>query len=213
MFVHHNSAKQARRFARAASFFTASIKRPGLALACGLLAGCAAPGVGPSPMADDQNAAPKIDPAVAQTGGVGSEAKASAFAVDAVSLQRRKQAIADMIESRLAYRARFVEGGAVKLTEAQFAGPFEYTRKPLFTAPVTETLYCTSVIENLPYWPFPELRAAVIRVEKLDGGFERLSAEIRDRAEPPECRKAPYGAFPELDQARAKRRKSLGLPD
>jgi hypothetical protein len=87
-------------------------------------------------------------------------------------------------------------GGAVKLTEAQFAGPFEYTRKPLFTAPVTETLYCTSVIENLPYWPFPELRAAVIRVEKLDGGFERLSAEIRDRAEPPNAEKLLMEPFP-----------------
>lgn len=127
MFAHCNSAKRPRVVLRAARFSTAWINGPVLALACGLLAGCAAPGAGPIALADDPNAPPKIDPAVKQTAGAGLETKV--VATDPISLQRRRQAIADLIEGRLAYVARFVEGGGVRLTETQFAGPFEFSYK------------------------------------------------------------------------------------
>jgi hypothetical protein len=114
MFGHHKQAKQACGFACVAGFAAASIGRPAFALLCCLLAGCAASGAGPSPMVDDQNAPPKAESAGTRTADVGSDAKAIAFTVDGISPRRRKQAIADMIESRLAYRARFVEQGAGK---------------------------------------------------------------------------------------------------
>jgi hypothetical protein len=211
MFVRHNSGRQMRRSARAASSFTTSIKRSALALTCGLLAGCAAPSAGPSPMAGDQNAAPKIDPAVKQAEDVVSDTKA--LATDPISLQRRRRAIAEMIEGRLAYDSRWVEGGAARLTDARFAGPYEYSYKYPFMDRVTETVYCASVDAHYSYFPFPYRYEAVIRVEKADAGSERLHAEVWERGNPRECKAAPYGPFPELDQARAKRRQSQGLPD
>lgn len=74
-------------------------------------------------------------------------------------------------------------------------------------------VYCVSANAQYPYWPFPYVYEAVVRVEKVDVATEHLKSEIWERKTPRECTKAPYGAFPELDQARAKRRKSLGLPD
>jgi hypothetical protein len=100
-----------------------------------------------------------------------------------------------------------------KLTETRFAGPFEFSYKYPFMDRVTETVYCASANAHFPYWPFPYPYEAVIRAEKVDSGSERLKSEIWERETPRECRRAPYGAFPELDQARAKRRASLGLPD
>lgn len=196
---------------RAARFLPAWIHGPVLALAFGLLAGCAAPGAGPTALADDPNAPPKIDPAMKQAAGVGLETKV--FATGPISPQRRRQAIADMIEGRLAHISRWVEGGAARLTEAQFAGPFEYSYKYPFMDRVSETLYCASVNAQFSYLPFPYSYEAVIRVEKVDAGSERVRADIWERGNPKECNSAPYGAFPELDQARAKRRRSLGLQD
>jgi len=162
-------------------------------------------------MADDQNAPPKADPAAKQSGGVVSETKT--LASDSISVQRRRQAIADMIEDRTSYVSRWVEGGAARLTDAKFAGPFEYTRRDLFAAPVTETVYCAKVDAHYFYYPFPYPYEAVIQAEKVDAGTERVHADIFERGGPRECRAAPYGPFPELEQARAKRRKAQGLPD
>jgi hypothetical protein len=86
MFVHRNTATHARVSVRAANFFTASINRPALALACGLLAGCAAPGTGPSPMAGDQNAGPKAGTGVASPVSAGS--RTAAALTDPVLMQR-----------------------------------------------------------------------------------------------------------------------------
>src|SRR5690242_15294967 len=141
--LDQNQAKHGRRRAYLAGLFATSIRRPALALICCLLAGCAVSGSGPAPMAEDQSAPPKAEPAAKQSGGIVSETKT--LASDSMSVQRRRQAIADMIEDRTSYVSRWVEGGAARLTDAKFAGPFEYTRKDLFAAPVTETVYCAKV--------------------------------------------------------------------
>jgi hypothetical protein len=87
MLVHHGSARQARRFVRATTtLFAISIKPPALALACGLLAGCAATGTGSSPMAGDQNAGLKAGTAIAAPVGAGSPTAAAL--ADPVLMQR-----------------------------------------------------------------------------------------------------------------------------
>jgi hypothetical protein len=94
----------------------------GLALACLFLAGCAATGT-PSTLASEQDPPPKEDPAIARA--VPAEARArpaatSAPSQDPVVLQRRRQAIAKMLESSFYYRT-FLD---VKLINAKLAGPF-----------------------------------------------------------------------------------------
>jgi hypothetical protein len=180
----------------------------GLALACLLLAGCAGTGAGPSPLASEETPPPKADPAAALAAAAGSgAASAGAMAADPALLQRRRLAIAAMLERHFAYRTLF----DVKLINAKLAGPFEYAEKSLFTAKTwTSTLYCTSVQLDVALSIIPVVRTAVIRVVPSGNGFERLNARNQS---PFECGDAKYGPFPEIEQLRARRRKALGKAD
>jgi hypothetical protein len=189
--------------------FTIGRSLSGLALAGLLLAGCASPGTAPSALAGDQSAPPKADPAKTRATTTRRGAP-SAIAVDPVIQQRRRQAIAEMLERDITYRTIL----DVKLTNARFAGPFEHQTRILFGPIKQETFYCASADLALPYWPLPWPRSAMIRVEKVNEVSERLDAEIRiNGGEPGECGRVDYGPFPELEQLRAKRRAAMGKAD
>jgi hypothetical protein len=71
-----------------------------LALAGLLLVGCVTSGDGPSPTAGEANVLPKLDPAAAKDAASGPEAgPRGAASLDPILLQRRRQVIAEMIES------------------------------------------------------------------------------------------------------------------
>src|SRR4051812_7179433 len=108
--IHRISATLAPDLARTASALTKTIcGRPwyGLALACVLLAGCAGTGASP-PVASEETSPPKADAAMAQAAGAGSgAASAGAVAMDPASLQRRRQAIAQMLERTFYFRTLY----------------------------------------------------------------------------------------------------------
>jgi len=175
-------------------------------LACLLLAGCVTSGDGPSPVANEENASPKPDPAAAQAA---SAAPGIAVSTDPVVLQRRRQAIAKMIEDSTAFRGLL----EAKLIDAKLAGPFEKQgRISLFSTETrTQTLYCVAAKMVLPI--LNANKEAVILVTPSGNGSERLYAEIPSRYYPPQCARVNYEPFPELEQARAQRRKALGMTD
>jgi hypothetical protein len=172
------------------------------ALACLVLTGCAGAGGNPQ-LASGENSPPKVDSAAAETAAAGS---AAALAADPALLRRRRQVIAEMLEGQPAYRNIFW----AQLIDAKLAGPFEHTDKSIFTtASRTLTMYCASArysalgVSTLPI-------DAVIRVIPLSNGFERLEAR---RPGIFECNNPNYEPFPELEQARAQRRKRMGKSD
>jgi len=175
------------------------------ALACALLAGCA--GGSPPPLTADQIAPPKADPAAAQAAAGGSSTPSTGL-LDAspALLQRRRQAIAEMLEALPAYRNIFW----AQLIDAKLAGPFEHTDRSIFTtASRTSTIYCASAgysVLGVPTIP----RIAMIRVSRLSNGFEHLEATSPGILT---CSNANYGPFPELEQARAERRRRMGKSD
>jgi hypothetical protein len=178
----------------------------GLVLACLLLAGCVTSGDGPSPTASEENASPKPDPAAAQAATAGS---GGAVSTDPVVLQRRRQEIAKMLEASVAFRGLL----EAKLIDATLAGPFQKElKKSLFSAETQmETLYCATATLELPL--INAKKTAVIQVRSAGNGLERLYAEIPP-GYPPQCaRVKDFGPFPELEQARAQRRKALGMTD
>ena len=182
-----------------------------LALACLLLAGCAGAGASPAPLASEETPPPKADPAAALAAVAGAGAvSAGAVAADPALLARRRQTIAAMLESNIAYRTLF----DVKLINAKLAGPFQIKKRNfLFSSEThTETLYCASADFDVP-WIHAVRRNAVIRVAQSSNGPERLYARIPLNYYPPECGDAKYGPFPEMEQLRAKRRKALGKAD
>ena len=176
-----------------------------MALACALLAGCA--GGSRPPLTADQIAAPKADPAATQATADGSSTPSTGL-LDAspALLQRRRQAIAEMLEALPAYRNIFW----AQLIDAKLAGPLEHTDRSIFTtASRTSTIYCASAGYSVLGLPSPP-RIAVIRVTRLSNGFERLESSSAGIFI---CNNPNYGPFPELEQARAERRKRMGKSD
>jgi hypothetical protein len=185
----------------------------GVALAGLALAGCASPGSVPSTLAGEQSAPPKAGPAQAQAATAGSRSASLTMpAVDPVLEQRRRQAIAALLESSIGYRTIL----DVKLTDAKLAGPYLETYRNLFSGSTSEDrYYCVSANLDLPYLPQPYPRTAVIRVKPAENGSESLRAAIGLTQPPSECmgKRIPYGPFPELEQLRAKRRQAQGKTD
>jgi hypothetical protein len=178
----------------------------GLMLGCLLLAGCVTSGETPSPSASDQNSLPKADPAVARAADAAPVAVPTAAApVSPELLRRRRLAIADMLEENFYFRTIY----NAKLVDAKLAGPIEYKSRAIFTgANSTATYYCASAQLETPLIPL--VRTAMISVKTSSGGYERL--QVSD-ASPLVCGDANFGSFPELEQARAQRRKTLGKAD
>jgi hypothetical protein len=179
----------------------------GLALACLLLAGCAGAGASP-PRASEEASPPKADPAAALAAAGG----AGAIASDPGSLQRRRQAIAEMLEANIYYRTAL----NVKLVDAKLAGPIvRITRSLLSTSTSEDRYYCATARLVFPYLPLPVPKTAVIRIRQAENGSEYLQATIEVKGTRYECvgKDINYLPFPELEQLRAKRRKALGKVD
>jgi hypothetical protein len=195
----------------------------GLVLACLILATCAVTGSPLSALEGDQKPAPKkglaktpvtgVKPTAAPVAGAKSTtAPAGAVAAVPDPVQRRRRAIAEMLEGNLYFRG-VVDDGAPKLVEPKFAGPFDVTQRTgLFSSTtVTETLYCVSSGVKWSFVP-TVYRTAVIRVVKVAEG-ERLQAKIGVNYPPFECNRAPYTPYPEIEQLRTQRRRALGKTD
>jgi hypothetical protein len=146
------------------------------------------------------------------TGAKSTTAPAGVVAAVPDAVQRRRRAIAEMLEGNLYFRG-VVDDGAPKLVEPKFAGPFDLTRKTgLFSSTtVTETLYCVSAGVKWSFVPAVQ-RTAVIRVVKVAEG-DRLRATIGLNYPPFECNRAEYKPYPEMEQLRAQRRRALGKVD
>lgn len=207
MFDQHHSAKQARRFACVAGLRAASMRRSALALACCLLAGCAASGAGPSPMADDHSAPPKAEPAATASGSAGSPTAAAL--ANPVLMQRRRQAIAGLLDSSSSYRLSGPYAG--DLVDAKLSAPFDRNIKPIFLTPQIVTAYCASARLVNPHW-LDSYWITMIEIEPADKGSEKLTATTyvggpRDLGQ---CAERSYAPFPELEQVRAKQRPPAG---
>jgi hypothetical protein len=184
-------------------------------LACLLLASCAGGGGSPSQQATDRNSPSTADPFDA----VKARLEASENALSPASRQRRRQAIAELLEDNEAYGKAF----HVKLMDAQLAGPkvIKHREWDNWIKPTTEvdSIYCAKakVDSVLDFFP---TRTAVIVVKNSGNGIETLRAIVAvsravgmDR-EPDACRGMEgYEPFPELEQARARRRLALGKTD
>jgi hypothetical protein len=166
-----------------------------------------------SALEGDQKPAPKKGLAKAPVAGAKSTtAPAGVVAAVPDLVQRRRRAIAEMLEGNIAFRG-IVDDGSPRLVEAKLAGPFDYTHKTsLFSSTmVTETLYCAASGVKVAFFP-AAYRTAVIRVVQAADG-ERLRATINLKYAPTECYRAEYKPFPEIEQLRTQRRRALGKAD
>ncbi|HEV7409297.1 MAG TPA: hypothetical protein VGO01_12500 [Bradyrhizobium sp.] len=182
-------------------------------LACLLLAASLVAASSTASLAGDEKPAPKAVPAKPRPAGAGSGTMpAAAPGGGGDVLQRRRRAIAQMLEGNFAFRGP-LDDGAPRLVEAKLAGPFDYTHKTsLFSSTmVTETLYCASSGVKVSIFP-PAHRTALIRVLQAANG-ERLQATINLKYAPSECYRAEYKPFPEIEQLRTQRRRALGKAD
>jgi hypothetical protein len=188
-----------------------------LTLACLLLAGCASPGGLPSQQASDQGSPPTADPN--SPDAVKARVEASEKALSPAYLQRRRQAIAELLEKNVGYDNNF----HVKLMEAQLAGPKVAKHREWYNwlKPTTEVnaIYCAKAQLDSPLELYPR-RTAVIVVKNAGNGAETLQANVAVNgyigvnAVPPICHGMEgYEPFPELEQARARRRQALGKTD
>jgi hypothetical protein len=107
--------------------------------------------------------------------------------------------------------------------DAQLAGPKVVKHREWYNwlKPTTEvnSIYCARAQLDSPLELFPR-RTAVIVVKNTGNGAETLQADVAVNAyigvnaEPPIChRMEGYEPFPELEQARARRRQALGKTD
>jgi hypothetical protein len=212
----HLPTTRAPALARDACRATTSTSRRwlgGLALACLILAACAVTGSPLSALEGDQKPASKKGLAKAPAAAAKSTtAPAGVVAAVPEPVQRRRRAIAEMIEGNLYFRG-VVDDGAPKLVEPKFAGPFDVTKKTgLFSSTtVTETVYCVSSGVKWSFVP-TVYRFAVVRVVKVAEG-ERLQATISLNYKPFECNRAEYKPYLEMEQLRAQRRRALGKTD
>jgi hypothetical protein len=188
-----------------------------LSLACLLLAGCASAGGPPSQQAADQSSPPAADPN--SPDAVKARLEASEKALSPAYLQRRRQAIAELLEKNVGYDVNF----HVKLMDAQLTGPkvVKHTEWHNWLKPTTEvdSIYCAKAQLDSALNLFPR-RTAVIVVKNAGNGAETLraivavSSVIGMDSEPPSCHgMVGYEPFPELEQARARQRQALGKTD
>jgi hypothetical protein len=134
-------------------------------------------------------------------------AAAAQAAPAAVMVQRKREAIAELIERNAAFGVLAL-GGAPKLSEAQLAGPFEY--KGLFqTKPAT--LYCARA--KMDSFLIPTRPAAVVEFVSMPDGTVRLEGRAYTTKTPRQCLLAKYEPFPELERARQRRRQATGKTD
>jgi len=156
----------------------------------------------------DEKSGPKAAPQTRPAGAKPATAPAGPAAGNAQLLQRRRQAIARMLEGSFAFRGP-LDDGAPRLVEAQLAGPFNYTKRNPFTTSVpTDTLYCALSGVKVSIFP-PAYRSALITVQNAPGG-ERLNAKISLGQRARECYDGDYKPFPEIEQLRTQRRRALG---
>jgi hypothetical protein len=118
----------------------------------------------------------------------------------------RREAIARLLESGRGYGLEMM--GPPKLTEAKFAGPFEY--KGLFQAQPA-TIFCVSAKVEYPI--FATTRVTVLAIVATPDGKERIVGRTGMNYRPAQCSYAPYGSFPELERARQKHREAMGKTD
>jgi hypothetical protein len=163
----------------------------------------------PTRAASDENLSPKQAPAVTRPATAEATAVTDGTTSNPVVVQRRRQAIAQLLEGSFVYRTLF----DVKMINAKLAGPFPYkVRNALFSSEThTVILYCAKTEFVFLGIQAPS-RTALIRVGRTSNGSERLIATASNYF-PPECKNANYGPFPELEQARARRRHALGKSD
>lgn len=182
-----------------------------------LLAGCASPGGGPVQQASDQGAPQVEDPNSPQA--IKARMEASEKALSPAYIQRRRQAIAELLEKHVS----FVDLVHVKLTDAQLAGPKVIIHREWanWLKPTTEVnaIYCARAQLDSPLELYPR-RTALIVVRNAGNGAETLQALVKMSGyvgindEPLAChRMEGYEPFPELEQARARKRQALGKTD
>ena len=145
--------------------------------------------------------------AVPKATRAGTAPATAASPANAVASGNIRQAIAQMLEPTLGYRT-YLDGGAPKLLEPQFAGPVQ-GRTFLFRSPVT--YYCVSA--KLDIFPFPTQRVAVLTFESDPNGKSVVKSTIGLNNVPYACMRVRYEPFPELAALRQKRRQGLGKPD
>jgi hypothetical protein len=182
----------------------------GLMLTCLVVAGCLTSSAGSPLAAGDEKTPPKSASPVTKP----AEVKPTVEIIhsNAGLLQRRRQAIAEMLEANIYYRTAL----NVKLVDAKLAGPHVRITRSLFsTATSEDRYYCATASMVFPYLPLPVPKTAVIRVRQAENGSEYLQATIEVNGTRYECvgKDISYFPFPELEQLRAKRRKALGKAD
>jgi hypothetical protein len=193
------------------------------ALACALmpawllLAGCASPGGIATPQANEQGAPPVEDPNSPQA--IKARLEASEKALSPAHLQRRRQAIAELLEKNTGFNNIF----QAKLRNAQLAGPKVIIHREwanwLKPNDEVDAIYCARADLDSPLQLYSR-RSAVIVVKNAGNGAETLRALVRTRGwlaadvESSACyRMEGYEPFPDLEQARERKRQALGKTD
>jgi hypothetical protein len=188
-----------------------------LTLACLLLAGCASAGGVAPQQATDQSSPSTADPN--SLDAVKARLEASENALSPAYRQHRRQAIAEALEKNVAFGLAF----QVKLMDAQLAGPkvIKHREWANWLKPTDEvdSIYCAKAKLDSPL-DFYATRTAVIAVKNNGNGTETFHGFIGETTalgvnhEPSACRGMEgYEPFPELEQARARRRQALGKTD
>ena len=130
------------------------------------------------------------------------------FFRDAGLREHHRKIIAEMLEANKAYRTVF-EDGAVKLYDAKISHPLiTLTRDHVPIEGYKETEYCASAAVDFPLLP-PIPRTARVTINEV-GGSEKVHVEVGLNYTPRLCLHVQYDPFPELERARAARRKALG---
>jgi hypothetical protein len=124
--------------------------------------------------------------------------------------RKLREQMVTLIEPTMYFRT-ILDGAAPRLLNAKVSRAFEY--RSMFQP--QQRFYCVSVeIEQPLSGLIPTVRAASFPILKLPDGTESLGFMRIDiqASSPAECSIAKYEPFPELEQARTKRRLALGKP-
>jgi hypothetical protein len=123
--------------------------------------------------------------------------------------RKLRERMVPLIEDDLLFRT-LIDGGAPRLLNAKVSRAFEHES----LVQRRQAFYCVSAeIEQPLSGLIPTVRSVSFPILKLPDGTEHLGL-MRSNVNggPPECSFAKYEPFPELEQARIKRRLSLGKP-
>jgi hypothetical protein len=185
-----------------------------LTLALLLLVGCAGPGGGP--VQSSQTSPPIQDPNSPEAAR--ARIQASEKALSPAYLQHRREAIAELLAKHNGFGAEF-HG---RLKEAQLGGPKVLSVLDwgsVFGHPTEfHAAYCAKVEMESVLGVYVR-RSALIMVSNTGNGTEALQASVQTRGLIPmdapqsACFWMNYTPFPELEQARARQRQALGMPD